>query len=232
MRYLMYSAAMILGVGALAGAATAAPSAGAQFQLDENYAAMEPAAGTALAPGEIDHNVMPGISDDGEIIPEPSAVPMLPRKEAAPAQRPNKAAKAAAKAREVAEPEEIPLIKTQNEASSSPDVSYVTGGIGDDEKQAIQESQADYNLHVMSASTDGAFVGDAHVIITRKNGAEVEEMLNVVAGPLLNVKLPDGTYTLDATLGAQKKHQVFTVTRKGKPANIHLGWKVPAKLSN
>ena len=83
----------------------------------------------------------------------------------------------------------------------------------------------------MSASTEGAFVGDAHVVITRKNGAGTEEMLNVVAGPLLNVKLPEGTYTLDAELGAQKKHQVFTVSKKGNPARIHLGWKVPAHLS-
>ncbi|MFZ4540877.1 MAG: hypothetical protein ACOYNL_03565 [Rickettsiales bacterium] len=130
-----------------------------------------------------------------------------------------------------AKPQDIPLIETKNEAHSSPEVTYVTGGIGDDEQAAIQAAKPDYNLYVMSASKAGAFVGDARVVITRKNGKDVEEMLNVVAGPLLYVKLVDGSYALDATLGEMKKHQDFTINSKHKAANVHLSWDIPATMS-
>lgn len=120
-------------------------------------------------------------------------------------------------------PRDIPMIETHNDESSHAGVTYVTGGIGDDEREAIEAAKEDYNLHVTSASNDGAFVGDARVVIVNKAG---EEMLNVVAGPLLYVRLPAGNYVLDASLGEQKKHQSFTVAKKGQPVMIRMGWKV------
>jgi hypothetical protein len=206
--------------------AVAAPKA-IEFQLDESYSALAPEAGDEpLATDEIDPNIIEGLTEPAV---ESPASPRLVQ-EAPPAPP---AAVKPAKVIKVKEPEprEIPLIEPINETQSSPDITYVTGGIGDDERQAIEAAKADYNLHVMSASLKGAFVGDARVIISRKKGAESEEMLNVVAGPLLYVRLPAGNYTLDASLGEQKKHQSFTVTKKGAAARIHLGWKVPATMA-
>ena len=132
-------------------------------------------------------------------------------------------------AKAVARPaRDIPLIATQNPVESSPDVNYVTGGIGDDERSSIESAKGDYNLHVMSASTNGAFVGDARVVIS----SDGKELLNVVAGPLLYVKLPAGKYALDASLGEQKKHQDFTIGGKQSSANVHLGWKIDATVTD
>ena len=123
---------------------------------------------------------------------------------------------------------DIPLIATQNPVESSPDVNYVTGGIGDDERSSIEASKADYNLHVMSASVNGAFVGDARVVISSGG----KELLNVVSGPLLYAKLPAGKYTLVATHGTQTKQQDFTIGGKTSSANVHLGWKVDATVTD
>ena len=123
----------------------------------------------------------------------------------------------------------IPLIQNKQPTEVAPDVTYVTGGIGDDELASIKASKAEYNTYVLSASTNGAFVGDAKVTIKDKSG---KVMLDTVAGPILYVKLPAGSYTLDATLGQQSKRQAFTIGgKKGGTANIHLGWKVNATLS-
>lgn len=238
-----------------------------EFQLDDHAAV----ATEVMQPGEIDHNVMPGMTDtasdeDPATPPPPVAVPApvshpvpaeikteepikvekkpvaeKPVKLEKPVEKPIrepkknppkdvKPAKPVAKAEPVAE--EIPTIETDNEVSKSDDVNYVTGGIGEDEKQAIEAAKGDYNLHVMSASLNGAFVGDARVIIRQKDGKVLHDMLNVVAGPLLYVKLPPGSYVLEASLGAQTKRQNFSVSKKGAPARIHLGWKVDATLSN
>lgn len=122
-------------------------------------------------------------------------------------------------------PREIPLIETQNDQMVNPEVRYVTGGVGEDEARDIIASKADYNLHIMSANEMGSFVGDARVVIGRKQGEAVEVVLDVVAGPLLYVSLPPGSYTFSATLGSQTKREAFVVKDKGAVRNIHLGWK-------
>ncbi len=210
MKPLVASLFVMLSAGAIAQPGWAQPAY--EFQLDESDQA---------AAGDDDALAMPAAKD-------PNAADFTPEtvKEKTPAV-PTKGVSAK-------EPEsrEIPLIERSNEAVSHADVTFVTGGIGDDEKQAIEASKADYNLHVMSASNSGAFVGEARVRITRKKGNESETMLSIISGPLLYVRLPAGTYLLEATLGEQSKRQSFTVAAKGKPAHVHLGWKVAATSAN
>ncbi len=122
-------------------------------------------------------------------------------------------------------PRDIPLIETQNDSIVNPEIRYVTGGIGEDEIHEIQAAKANYNLYVMSANEASSFIGDARVVIARKQGEAMEVVLDVVAGPLLYVALPAGSYTLSASLGAQSKRQAFVVKDQSTPHYIHLGWK-------
>lgn len=204
---------------AAASAVYAAPKS-AEFDLDENYANAEPAAGEeyVLAPGEIDPNALA----DGESMP-------IPAEEAAPAPAPKPVVKKAPEQKPVERstepPRDIPMIEMSHESHSHPEVTFVTGGIGDDERQAIEAAKADYNLYVMSASTTGAFVGDSRVIIMRKADGKDEEMLSVTAGPVLYVRLPAGSYTLYAKLGEETKKQNFTIHQKGAATRVGLQWK-------
>jgi hypothetical protein len=122
---------------------------------------------------------------------------------------------------------DIPLIEGNQESSSHPDVSFVTGGVGEEERVAIEAAKPDYNLHITNTAAHGAFVGEARVVLTRTTGADGagEEMLSVTSGPLLYVRLPAGSYRLLATLGEQRKEQSFTLQRKGRAVNVQLGWK-------
>ena len=160
---------------------------------------------------ELDHNAIPGDAPaDTTIVmpPDPKTVGK-PRKRVKASKQPAK---------------EIPLIDTHYEGKSSDDVTYVTGGVGNSEREAIEAAKADYNVHILSASASGEFVGDTHVVISRKTADGVEEVLNVDSGPLLYVRLPAGDYTLVAELGEQKKEQKFSVA--SKPVTINLGWRV------
>ena len=161
---------------------------------------------------EIDHNAIPedGISDATIVLPPDPKTIGKPRPKAKPRTKPAK---------------EIPLIDTEHEGRSSDDVTYVTGGVGKDERAAIEATKSDYNLYVLSARAHGEFVGDTRSTITRTLADETEEMLNVESGPLLYVRLPQGNYTLMAQLGEQSKTQKFTVSAKGKPSIIRLSWK-------
>jgi hypothetical protein len=171
---------------------------------------------------EIDHNIMPEAEIDHNAIEADSAadttivLPPDPKTIGKPRAK-AKASKLPAK--------EIPLIDTSYEGKSSDDVTYVTGGIGNDEREAIESAKADYNLYILNASASGEFVGDTRVVITRKNGDDVEEVLNVDSGPLLYVRLPAGSYSLVAQLGEQKKEQKLVIAAPGKPTTLNLRWK-------
>lgn len=69
------------------------------------------------------------------------------------------------------------------------DVTFVTGGIGDEEREAMQEMRRDYNLHIMRSEKDGAFTGETNIIIYDRNGNEI---LAIEAGPLFYINLPVG----------------------------------------
>ncbi len=223
-------------------ATSVAAHAASPYQANGAYTTMSPAAGEApLSSDEYDHN-LDGLTPADRniaIVPDDSVPPTVVNTPVntithPPVFVPGKADRIPADAKighNNAHAREIPLIETHNATVVGPDVTYVTGGIGQDEKDAIEASKADYNLYVMSASVDGAFVGDAHVDITQKNGNAVTTVLSVVAGPLLYVKLPAGTYTLSASLGDQGKTQTFTIGKKATTENIHLGWKVPATVT-
>ncbi|MFM9889500.1 MAG: hypothetical protein ACKVOE_02480 [Rickettsiales bacterium] len=107
------------------------------------------------------------------------------------------------------------------------EVSFVTGGIGDDERAEIEAVKGDYNFYVQSASKNGAYVEDAHVIITNKAG---DVVLETEAGPILYACLPVGKYQIKAQLGDQVLNQKFVITAK-KPAHVHLGWNVHATVT-
>lgn len=170
---------------------------------------------------EIDHNIMPELEIDHNAIPGDAAadttivLPPDPKTVGKPRAR-TKASKLPAK--------EIPLIDTSYEGKSSDDVNYVTGGVGKDEREAIEDSKPDYNVHIVNASVNGAFVGDTRIVITRVSDDGVEEVLNVDSGPLLYVRLPAGNYTLSARVGEQTKEQKLSVNANGKPVSVTLSW--------
>ena len=114
------------------------------------------------------------------------------------------------------------------DSEANPSVHYVTGGIGDDERQAIEAAKAQYNVHITNASINGAFVEETQVLIKDKSGAEE---LNISTGPLLYVQLPAGSYQLTATHGNESKTQKIVISKKKAGANIHFGWKVPALVT-
>lgn len=120
---------------------------------------------------------------------------------------------------------EIPLIEPQRESYSDSDITYVTGGIGDDERELIESSRDDYNLQLSNARPNGDFVGEVRVVIRRQEKQGAREVLNTYSGPLLYARLPAGRYQLEATLGERKILRSLTIGRKGAPAILRLIWK-------
>jgi len=100
-------------------------------------------------------------------------------------------------------------------------ITFITGGIGDEERDALKAVEHDYNLHVMSAGTSGAFTGDTIIAIRTRRG---EELLSTDAGPIFYASLPPGHYVVEATSDGQTRKQDITIAR-GTTSHVHFSWK-------
>jgi hypothetical protein len=107
------------------------------------------------------------------------------------------------------------------QAMQAGNVTYITGGIGDEERNALQAVKNHYNLSVMSAGASGAFAGDTHIVIRDRAG---NELVDTDAGPLFYANLPPGSYTVEATSEGQVRNNKVTIG-SGKPAHLHLTWR-------
>jgi hypothetical protein len=100
-------------------------------------------------------------------------------------------------------------------------VSYINGGVGTDEQNAMRALRADYNLQLTFATKQtGAYRSDVQVDIAEPRGSTVLSVAN--AGPMFFVKLPAGTYRISAS--AEGKTFKRTVKLGAAPKEMVLHW--------
>jgi hypothetical protein len=108
-------------------------------------------------------------------------------------------------------------------------VSYVTGGIGLDESDAIKAAEKDFSLSLLFAQTRrGEFVSDVKVNIKDKAGKTVLEALS--DGPMLLARLPAGAYTVSADYDGKTLVRKVNVDAKGV-ARAGFVWQPAAKAT-
>jgi hypothetical protein len=77
-------------------------------------------------------------------------------------------------------------------------VSYINGGVGHDEQEAMRALRADYNLQLTFATKQtGAYRSDVQLDIADTKGASLLSVPNT--GPMFFAKLPPGTYRISAS---------------------------------
>lgn len=88
-------------------------------------------------------------------------------------------------------------------------ITYLTGGIGEDESRAIQQTKG-YNLHMtFSKGADNKYIADADVVIQTAQGQSVLSLSQV--GPMVYVKLPADKYVIVGSRGGQEKRQTVAI---------------------
>lgn len=94
------------------------------------------------------------------------------------------------------------------------DVAYVSGGIGDEERDEIRAREKDFNLQLLFAERDGSYLANVAVRLLDAKGRTVLDSGS--AGPFLLVRLPTGTYTIKATVNGQEQQGKLSVPAKGQ----------------
>jgi hypothetical protein len=92
-------------------------------------------------------------------------------------------------------------------------VSYVSGGIGSDEAQAMRDAAADYPLTLELAAAGGGprdeYISNAEVRIVDSQGSVVLETRT--EGPFLLVRVPSGVYAVDVEWNGVHKQKTVEV---------------------
>ena len=99
-------------------------------------------------------------------------------------------------------------------------ISYVSGGIGDEETAALKSTKHNYNLSIMNADKSGHYSGDSRIVIS---DLKHNVLLDATSGPIFYANLPKGRYIVEGFVGAQSKKQAVTIVN-GKPAHIRFVW--------
>lgn len=103
-------------------------------------------------------------------------------------------------------------------------VPYISGGIGEDERTALNAAAADYNLKLVFADKGGGhYLSDIKVSIKGAKGADVLEAVS--DGPWFLAKLPPGSYRVTASAGDQRQSRSVTV---GKQKQSRLAFQFEA----
>lgn len=109
------------------------------------------------------------------------------------------------------------------EAVQNGPVPFVSGGVGEDERQEIGNLASAYSLELLFAAkgSPNEYLADIKVEIRDKNG---KVMLDAVAqGPFLLAKMPPGRYSVSADNDGVVKKQTILV-KGAKPHRVVFIW--------
>lgn len=106
-------------------------------------------------------------------------------------------------------------------ASGASSVPYLSGGVGEDERAALQAVETDYSLKLSFASAAGNYLTRVSVRILDEDGRAVLDLL--AEGPLLLVNLPAGRYRVLANADGRAQSHDVSIPAQGRRALV-LRW--------
>ena len=104
---------------------------------------------------------------------------------------------------------------------SQGDVTYVSGGVGADEKAEMEALRGSYNLQLLFALRRGEYLSGVRVAITDGSGHAVLDAVS--DGPMFFVNLQPGAYKINAELDGRGLEKTVNVGSR-KATRVNLLW--------
>lgn len=114
------------------------------------------------------------------------------------------------------------LADSQLQVKTANGIPYVSGGFGVDERENLRAMSKDDNLELSFALQNKEYLGGADVLIKDSKGRDVLQAVS--DGPLFFAQLPQGTYTVEATISGKTLKQIAQVPAKGQ-ARVYFAWR-------
>ena len=100
-------------------------------------------------------------------------------------------------------------------------IPYLSGGIGDEEREAIEHARKDYNVKIVLTETAGAYVSNVNLELATILGEPILALSG--AGPLVLIQLPPGTYLITADYDGRKTQRRFDV-KDNAAQTVTVAW--------
>jgi hypothetical protein len=113
---------------------------------------------------------------------------------------------------------------TSPASAAQPQVSFLNGGIGKGQADSMREMSAQYPVRMtFSEHNQGLdeFVADVHLRVMDRSGRTVLDLPS--QGPIFLLRLPQGTYSVEAERHGEVKTQRFDVVA-GRHENLVFSW--------
>ncbi|MDR6207923.1 hypothetical protein [Paraburkholderia graminis] len=107
------------------------------------------------------------------------------------------------------------------EAGHNRGITYVTGGVGEDEAAAMRAVASRYSMRARFTTSTGEFISDVSVRMFTPDGTLI--FAAITDGPYLYAQVPPGRYRLSATLDGVERSQSITIPTHGG-INVSLTW--------
>lgn len=112
---------------------------------------------------------------------------------------------------------DAPVIKEKSQG----EVKYLVGGVGLEEREYMTSLSGNYNLKLVFAMASKEYLAEVKVVILDPKGKTY--VTTTADGPWMMVKLPQGTYLVQATAGGQTLVQKCNIDKGMQVLNFH--WK-------
>lgn len=100
-------------------------------------------------------------------------------------------------------------------------LTYVSGGIGLDERETLRHVGQDYDLRLSFAEKAGNYLSDVEVVIKDAGGKTALEAIS--QGPWFFANLPAGKYTILASMKGKTHQQMARVVTHGQ-ISLYFYW--------
>lgn len=100
-------------------------------------------------------------------------------------------------------------------------ISYVSGGVGDDQQNALARVAGQFNVKLTMATSDGKYIGGGDVRIEDQQGNTVLETRS--EGPMFYAKLPPGPYKIHVNADGKSFTRDVNVKSAGQ-SQVTMTW--------
>jgi hypothetical protein len=98
---------------------------------------------------------------------------------------------------------------------------FISGGVGTEERDALQAMKGRFNLELTMATPSGKYVGSTTLRIVSPEGKTVLD--TQTDGPIFMAKLPPGQYTIQAEANGQKMTRTVSIG-SGGTQQVTMTW--------
>ena len=100
-----------------------------------------------------------------------------------------------------------PALETQQQGN----ITFVSGGAGDEDRDALKQVESQYNLRLLFAARNGEYLANIAVTLSDARGSAVLDTIS--DGPIFYARVPPGRYRLTVSNQGQSQSRDISIGR-------------------